>query len=177
MWNEFSERLRREIASRTADPASVDDVLQNVFLKLHQSASGLSEVENVGGWLHQVARNAVIDHYRRQPRAEVPGASIESASSEEEDAALSKTVADAVACMLRGLPSEDERVLTMADMNGVKQKDIAEALGISLSGAKSRVQRVREKLRSLVQECCALEFDRRGRVIACEAKTDGCNCS
>ena len=59
--------------------------------------------------------------------------------------------------------------------DGLTQQQIAERVGISLSGAKSRVQRGREQLKTMLQECCSFEFDRRGKVIGCEPRRNaGC---
>lgn len=55
----------------------------------------------------------------------------------------------------------------------MSQKDAAQMIGISVSGMKSRVQRGREKLRALLEACCEIALDARGRVIGCEPRTDG----
>ena len=51
------------------------------------------------------------------------------------------------------------------DWQGMPQKDFAEKLGISVSGAKSRVQRGREHIKSLFNQCCQFEYDSRGQVM------------
>ena len=52
---------------------------------------------------------------------------------------------------------------------------MAERLGLSLSGAKSRVQRGREQLKQMLLERCEFEFDRLGRIIDCKPRTkDAC---
>jgi RNA polymerase sigma-70 factor (ECF subfamily) len=68
-------------------------------------------------------------------------------------------------------PYRDALVLT--EFEGLTQKELAERLGISLSGAKSRVQRGREQLKVMLHECCTFEFDRRGRVIDCTPRAEG----
>jgi uncharacterized protein YuzE len=56
------------------------------------------------------------------------------------------------------------------------QQQLANRLGISLSGAKSRVQRGRAQLKQMLDECCTFEFDRRGKVIGCEPREKaGCD--
>ena len=54
------------------------------------------------------------------------------------------------------------------------QQALADRLGISLSGAKSRVQRAREQLKEMMHECCTFEFDGRGRVLECQPRAQGC---
>ena len=64
------------------------------------------------------------------------------------------------------------------DFEGMSQKEYADRLGISISGAKSRVQRAREKLKDLILKCCDYQFDKYGNVIKCcgdEIETPGSN--
>ena len=56
----------------------------------------------------------------------------------------------------------------------ISQKALAERLGLSLSGAKSRVQRGRVKLRELLLGCCHVDFDRRGNIIDYRRKRASC---
>lgn len=75
------------------------------------------------------------------------------------------------------LPSPYREALTLTELEGLTQKEAAEMIGISLSGMKSRVQRGRERLRTLFDECCEIGVDARGRAIACDPpdyKRPGC---
>jgi RNA polymerase sigma-70 factor (ECF subfamily) len=62
----------------------------------------------------------------------------------------------------------------MTELDGKTQRELARAAGLSLSGAKSRVQRGREQLKTLLLACCHVEFDRRGGVIAYEPRPGAC---
>jgi RNA polymerase sigma-70 factor (ECF subfamily) len=71
--------------------------------------------------------------------------------------------------------------VTLVDLEGVAHKDAARMLGLSVPGAKSRVQRGRRKLRGMFDECCRLEFDARRRVVGYQCRPgrdprcgDGC---
>jgi RNA polymerase sigma-70 factor, ECF subfamily len=67
--------------------------------------------------------------------------------------------------MVNELPEPYRQALLLTEYQGLNQKQMAERLGISVSGAKSRVQRAREKLRDMLLNCCHFEFDRRGRIV------------
>jgi RNA polymerase sigma-70 factor (ECF subfamily) len=58
----------------------------------------------------------------------------------------------------------------LTELEGLTQKDAAELLGISVSGMKSRVQRGREKIRDMFDDCCRISVDCRGRVVECEPR-------
>jgi RNA polymerase sigma-70 factor (ECF subfamily) len=67
--------------------------------------------------------------------------------------------------MVSLLPDEYAEALEVCDLGGVEQRVYAERKGLSISGAKSRVQRGRRILEELVRACCDLEQDVRGNVI------------
>ena len=85
---------------------------------------------------------------------------------------------DSVLSMLEDLPEKYRQALVMVDYQGKTQQQLAETVGISLSGAKSRVQRARKMIKQLLLECCHFEFDRYGTIIDYQPNTCAhCNCS
>jgi RNA polymerase sigma-70 factor (ECF subfamily) len=60
------------------------------------------------------------------------------------------------------------------EMKGLPQRELSERLAVSLSGAKSRVQRGREKLKALLLRCCQVELDKRGNILDYQPETAGC---
>jgi RNA polymerase sigma-70 factor (ECF subfamily) len=58
--------------------------------------------------------------------------------------------------------------MKLADIEALSQQEVADRTGISLSGAKSRVQRARQQLREMILDCCKVERDARGNVVDCE---------
>src|ERR1700688_1200523 len=66
-------RLRKFIRRRVADDADAEDILQDVFYELTEAYRLMKPIEQVGAWLYRVARNRIIDRFRkRRPAAEVP---------------------------------------------------------------------------------------------------------
>ncbi len=164
-WTAFAEKLGGFIRSRVADPATADDIRQEVFLKLHRRLQGSGSVANIEAWLFRTARNAVIDHYRTRKKSVALPDSL-AAQPVAEDGEFAGLRA-AFRRMIASLPDPYREAVTLADLEGLKQADVAARLGISLSGAKSRVQRGREQLKAMLDACCVFEFDRRGGVIDC----------
>ena len=73
VWQEYHPRLRAFVKSRIPDDMTADDVLQNVFLKMHTGLASLKDATKLQSWLYQIARNAIIDYYRSQkPTVEIP---------------------------------------------------------------------------------------------------------
>lgn len=165
IYDRFAAELQAFLRRRVADPATADDLMQSVWLKVHERLAGLCEADKVAPWLFQIARHALIDHQRRLRPTEALPPEI---SPDETDAQL-PDLRPAVARFLEVLPAEDREALRLTEFDGLTQRELADRLGLSLSGAKSRVQRARAKLREQLEQCCRFEFDRRGNIIEAHA--------
>lgn len=170
IWTQFATRLRYFIRGRVADDASAEDILQNVFVKVQQRLGTLRGEEKIEAWVCQIARNAIVDHYRTiRPADELPDylpQPPDDAADEAEKAALLA----AFRRMITQLPEPYRQAVQLTEMEGLTQQELATRLGISLSGAKSRVQRGRAMLKDMLLECCRFEFDRRGGIVGCERR-------
>ena len=175
VWGEFTAQLRRFIAGRVRGEADVEDILQEVFIKIHRGLDRLDDHFKLHAWVYQITRNAIIDHYRRGgPDVEMPEELPDRIAEEEDSEGAEAEVATCLRPMAEDLPEKYREALLLTDIEGLTQKEMAERLGISLSGAKSRVQRAREKLKDVLLECCHLEVDRRGKVVDWESRQADC---
>jgi RNA polymerase sigma-70 factor, ECF subfamily len=175
VWDEFTAQLRRFISSRVRGEADVDDILQEVFIKIHRGLDQLGDHSKLHAWVYQITRNAIIDHYRRgASEVEVPEELPDRIAEDEDPEGAEAEVATWLRPMAEDLPEKYREALLLTDIEGLTQKELAERLDISLSGAKSRVQRAREKLKDVLLECCHLEVDRLGRVIDWEPRQADC---
>ncbi len=172
-WSEIEQRLRPYVSRRVASAADVDDVLQEIFVRMQRGLTGLRDGERFGGWVYRIAQNAIADAARARARSplvsveEVPETPRpEPPDTEELQAALGACVALFVA----RLPSPQREAITLTELEGLTHKDAAEMLGVSLPAMKSRVLRGREKIRAMFEECCRISVDCRGRVTACEPR-------
>ena len=174
VWQEYHSRLRVFIKSRIPDDAAADDILQNVFLKIHTGLASLKEDTKLQGWLYQIARNAVTDHYRAQkPKAGIPGWATHPESTPGERAV--QELSECLLPMVQQLPENYRQAIILSELKRLALKEVARALDISLSGAKSRVQRGRVLLKEMLVDCCRLEFDHGGRL--CDYERKGGSCS
>jgi RNA polymerase sigma-70 factor (ECF subfamily) len=168
--------LRRFVARRVDDPHAVDDILQDTYLRLHTHLSTLRQPERLTSWVYQVTRHAIIDHYRRgqrrPPAVELPD---DLAQPDDPNEDAERDLARSLAQMVDCLPEKYREALVLTDLNGLSQQALAEQLGLSLSGAKSRVQRAREQLRKVYLDCCHVELDRLGGVVGYEERCENCN--
>jgi RNA polymerase sigma-70 factor, ECF subfamily len=164
IWEEYASRLLAFIRSRVADEVEAEDLLQEVFLRIHNNLCCLPLPAKFEPWIYQIARNLIIDHYRRRRELiELPDNLPAEFDFPEED--IEARLAQSLKEIIDQLPETYRAAVLLSEIEGLNQKQVAERLGITLSGAKSRVQRGRQKLRDLLLTCCHFEMDRRGRII------------
>jgi RNA polymerase sigma-70 factor (ECF subfamily) len=164
LYRSLRAPLQSYLVRKVRSPEVAEDLLHDVFLKIHESASRLERGDRIESWIWAIARNALIDRQRR----ERPSEPIDQLPLRAEDpydnrvaGALRRTVRSFLEC----IPEPYREALVLADLEGVPQTQLAQRLGLSHSGAKSRVQRARGKMAALIQHCCHLEFDRYGNIV------------
>lgn len=170
LWKAFGDRLRRFIVKRVRNDHDADDILQDVFAKIQGGLAGLRSQDALEPWLFQVARRAVLDHFRKSRPVELRFEPAEETPRPD----VTRELASCLAPMLDLLQEPDRDVLRLADLDGLGQKDVAERLGLSLTAAKSRVQRARKRLKDELLDCCRIERDRRGNALAYTPRNGAC---
>lgn len=174
IWQASSGEIRRFIRAHVTDDMTADDILQDVFVKAWTRSDTLRDNSKIEAWLYQIARHAIIDHHRRRkPAVELD----ESLAAEElpEDG-LERDIAECLPRLIEQLPHASYDALVMSEIDGLPQNEVARRLGISLSGAKSRIQRARAKIKEMLDACCEFEFDRLGKVIDYKPKCNPQSC-
>jgi RNA polymerase sigma-70 factor (ECF subfamily) len=178
-WSETLARVRAFVAARVGDDELAADITQDVVVRSIASGA-LERVDNPAAWLYRSARNAVIDHYRTHRRHETlhdldlwpdPGPT----DNRPNDA--TRELARCLQPLLRQLPPAARDALTRVDVDGQTNQQAATELGISVSGAKSRVQRARRQLKDLLEQCCTVEVDRTGAVATYRPTGPACSCA
>jgi RNA polymerase sigma-70 factor, ECF subfamily len=179
MWREMLPQLRAFVRRRIADPDRADDLVADILLRIHQNVGSLDDQERLPNWIFRIARNAVIDEYRRAGRSrEQLTATLqdEAAQVDEDETTVVRELSACMRPMLAGLPEEQRVAVEMIDLDGMSQADAADRAGVTLSGMKSRVQRGRRRLAEQLGQCCALTLDGRGLPMDYEPPPD-CGCA
>ena len=175
---EFRGRLLRFIRARVESSADAEDIVQDVMLRMHRSVKTLSSGERLGAWLFQVARNAIIDHYRARGRTTEVLDPMTSAESTANDVAGKaeddprRFERDATRCLdafVDRLDGRQAEALRLVDIDGLTHKAAATRLGLTVPGVKSRVQRARAHLKKTLSDCCAFDFEHADGLVAFDA--------
>lgn len=172
IWTAYQARLRGFLSARVSNPADVDDLLQEIMIKVFTGLSTLEDPAKLQPWLYQTARRTIIDFYRKAGR--VKSLHPDDLWYGEDDPEVRQELARCVEPFIEALPEETAAVLKAVDIEGAPQKDLAEAQGVSYSTLKSRVQKGRAALRDVFEDCCSMSRDVRGNLSDYERKSDGC---
>lgn len=168
-------RLLRFIERRVPDPAEAEDILQDVFAELVESYRLLKPVEQAAAWLFRVARNRIIDRYRRVPAkmtvsldaplgvatdGDEPARLLQDVLPAPDDSPenrlLRDTIMDAITDALAELPAEQRQVFVWHELEDQSFNDMVAATGVPLKTLISRkhyaVKHLRKRLRKLYDE-------------------------
>jgi RNA polymerase sigma-70 factor (ECF subfamily) len=176
VWHALSDELRAFLRSRVRRESDADDLLQDVFVRVVEKIGSLRQADRIDSWVYQIARNAIADFYRRHtPRPDGPVEAVVDPRGEVSNGNQNRAVGAWLSLMIGNLPKTLQDAVRMYEFEGLSQSEIADRLSISLSAAKSRVQRGRRQLEDLLRGSCQLELDRRGNVIGCTPATVDCS--
>jgi RNA polymerase sigma factor (sigma-70 family) len=166
-------RLRNFIRKRVADPRDVEDILQDVFYKLVEANRLLMPIDHVTGWLFRVARNRIIDLFRKTKTEsfEKNSATVNEGAEDHElpfedllpspDAGpeaqyVRKVLLDELELAIQELPKEQRDVFVAHELEGRRFEAMAEQTGVSVNTLLARkryaVLRLRRRLQTIYDE-------------------------
>ncbi|MHC4274963.1 MAG: RNA polymerase sigma factor SigZ [Planctomycetota bacterium] len=171
LWKRFHRCLRSFIGKRVNDDTDADEILQEVFTRIHAHLSALRNTQSVQAWVFRIARNAIADHYHVRDRSAGPledspePAAGPGKEGKEDDQSARADLARCMMLLLEELPEPYGEAVMLVELGTLSQKEISRRMDISYSGMKSRVQRGRDQLKSLLLACCEVEHDARGGIV------------
>jgi RNA polymerase sigma-70 factor (ECF subfamily) len=173
IWVDYHEKLLGFIQKRVKDKCIAEDILQDVFIKILNKIDTLREDSKIQNWLYQLTRNTIIDFYRANKIMEdIPESLIEEDSTNTDSA-----VEEMKSCIMPVIDSLDEKyreAVTLTEMEGLSQKELASKLNISYTGAKSRVQRGRAAVKDTFSKYCTFKYDSCGNVVGYDDSCGKC---
>lgn len=188
-WRPFVRGLRAFVARRVPSDRA-EDVLQNTLLRLHDATDSLRDADRAEAWVFSIARRTIADFYRARERGpeETPVGRAPAEATDEPPATdnlsgydgphdVHEEVLSWLRPMAEELPQKYRRPLVMADFEGRTHQEVADELGLTRSGATSRVRRARAKLRERLRHCCEVEFGPEGRAVAFHRRASCRTCS
>lgn len=174
IWKDFNDELLGFIKARVNNPDTAQDMLQEVFIKIHQGFSQLSSKDKLASWVYQITRNTIIDYYRKKKLPVSDDSIFQGVAEEESDSSLNPQFINCLMPFVNQLPEKYKEALNKTVYGDLSQKEYAQELDISYTAVKSRVQRARQKLKELFTQCCNIQTDSYGNIIS--SNIDDCSC-
>ena len=162
-FEQETPKLRGFIGKRVADSSDVEDILQDVFYELIEADRLMKPIEQVGAWLFQVARNRIVDLFRRKKTESLDDETLLlrerylPSPDDGPDALYARAVLmDEIEAALKELPPNQREVFVLHEVEGQSFKEISAATGVSVNTLLSRkryaVIYLRERLEAIYKE-------------------------
>ena len=165
-WAQVQDELKGFVFKRVRDKTLTEDIVHDVFLKIQNKIQHVRETEKLFGWIYQITRNTIIDHYRKNKKQ----ISLKDIDWESSPANFNDCVSNAISELIPTLPDKYRIPLEMSELQNMSQLEVAEKLDLSYPAAKSRVQRARQLLKDNLDEILIIKTDGYGNVVLCHDK-------
>ncbi len=162
VWSTYQKDLKQFILSKVKEEAVADDVLQDVFIKIHTKLDTLKEETKLKSWVFTIARNVVMDYFKsKKKKIEVSEFNIGVEVFED----YSHSEKDCLGGIIKNLPKKYRTPLFLSDIKGMKQLEIANQLNLPLSTIKSQIQRARKMITKGFMDCCGYKLNENGKLV------------
>lgn len=162
-WRENENELKHWLINKLADKDSTADPLHDIFMKALSQGNAFCNINNPRAWLFQVARNYLIDAYRKDKKL-LP-------LPDDLDAEINTDVIETIDKLTQCLPRvlselapEDSDIIRQCDIENMSLQHYANANHLTLAATKSRIQRARKRLRENMIQKCQVVLDEQGSV-------------
>lgn len=164
IWLDLYAELKIFIGSKVQDKQAGEDILQDVFLQVHDHVHTLKDPSRLTAWVYQITRNLIADYFRNHKKSVSDKALLHLAEQEAEDPLYTRLSA-CINSKIEQLSGNYKSAILLTSFQDYSQKELAASLGISYSGAKTRVQRAREMLKDSLTDCKRVETDAQGNLV------------
>ena len=166
VWEELDTQLLFFIKKRIKNKEDAEDILQDVYIKLHKNIASLNDEQKIVSWIYQITRNTINECYRkcyRIKQVEFEDYHVEMNKEEEEN--LNDEILISMKKFIEKLPGDSRKLIELYEFEDMSHKDISKKLEIKENTSKSRLKRAKEKLKNQLDECCIFQIDKFGNVL------------
>ena len=187
---EFEPKVLRYLKGLVG-PDEAEDISQNVFLKVHAGLKDFRGEASLSTWIYRIATNAALDRLRSRSfgqttqvasDAAAPGDAADAgavanvagntAEPSAESSFIRSEMNECIKTYVDALPESYRTVLALSDLEGFKNQEIAEILGLSVEAVKIRLHRARRELKKRFEAGCDF-YRTEANDLACDRKAPG----
>lgn len=185
IFSEYEKPIRDYVLRMVREKSAADDLAQEVFLKVHNNLESFQDKSKLSTWIYKIATNVCLDYfrsssYKKGERTQTLESEVSQGDSQAneyqrnlslEEHVIKEEMGDCVREYVDGLPEDYRTVIILHDLQGLKNREIAEILSCSLDTVKIRLHRARKKLKAILESNC--DFDRDdSNVLGCDRKAE-----
>lgn len=175
IWVDYNDTLLKYIKHRVGDQFDAEDILQDVYVRIYKNIDSLKYLEKLESWIYNIAKNAIIDYYRKKKDTPMEMSYFESKyTKDDSNNNMNDEISRCIGTMINELPLSQKEAIRQHDIKGKKHKEISKESNISVSSSKMRVHRGKAKLKEILLECCDFEVDTFGNIVDYKLKKDKC---
>jgi RNA polymerase sigma-70 factor (ECF subfamily) len=183
LFREYQRPIYNYLLRMTQNRAEAEDLTQETFIRVDRGLPDFRGEASLSTWMYRIATNVSLDHFRRRTTRQAEAALsleetesdrewlVDETSSPPEQLAAQSEMSACVQRFIRRLPPNYRAVLVLRDLQGLKNREVADVLGVSLDTVKIRLHRARRELRAALNAGCDLTHDERN-VLVCEPKAE-----
>jgi len=175
LWKIYHNQLLGFISSKVSDKETAKDILHEVFIKIHTNLQNLEDPIRLRSWIYQITRNTIIDYYRSKKSNEEVPEWVLNDEKMDVDEEIQEELSLCLGYLIAKLPQKYKTAIQISEIEGKTQQELAEYEHITLSGAKSRVQRGRNILKDMIFNCVDFELNQSEKIVDLKIK-DEKNC-
>ena len=168
IWKKHHTEIYFFILKKVKDEEATREIIQNVFLKIHQNIASLKDIAKVRAWVFAIVRNEIANHYNLASTT-IPLANHE--FSPNNDSYQGFCCFDR---FVTNLPEPYKEVVELVYLQGMTQIQVAEVLNISLANVKARIRRAKSLLIHNFNTCCKFEINKDGKLVG-DSNCSVCN--
>ena len=181
VFDEYKRPIFNYLLRMTQNRELADDLTQETFLRVHKGLQNFRGDSSLSTWIYRIASNVSFDYFRSKgsyqeqltdsiDEAETSRVTVpDKGTLPPEQATAQHEMSACVQRFIRELPLDYRAVIVLSDLQGLKNRDIADVLDISLDTVKIRLHRARKQLRAALNLGCDFSHDERN-VMVCEEK-------
>lgn len=165
VWDTYSDDVKRFVFSKTKNNDITNDLVQEIFIKVHTKIATLHNIEQLKPWLFTIAKNTVLDYFKSSKKGGNTKQSDVEIIDEETPLLKEHSEEDCLHGIVTKLPQKYRDPLFMSDIKGMKQSVIASILKLPLPTVKSQIQRARKMIAQGYIDCCGFELNEKGFLV------------
>ncbi len=186
LFSSFEKPIYNYILRMVRESSTAEDLTQDVFIKVYNNFQALKDKTKLSSWIYKIATNICLDYFRtssykkdRKTQISEPDVSpydSDDSCAEEnlkilsvEEHMIKNEMGECIRDFIDRLPEEYRTVIVLHDLQGLKNREIAEITDCSLDTVKIRLHRARKKLKTVLASNCEFYRDDSG-VLCCDKK-------